>query len=95
MGSVSASDEEMSTFARSWSIDMSQNGFRHSSASWSENIVWYSDQNMSPQQAAAQFHDMWINSPGHYRNMTNPDWTIAGVGLIRDESGWWGTHVFR
>ncbi|MGH1492996.1 MAG: CAP domain-containing protein [Acidimicrobiales bacterium] len=95
LGSLTASDQEMSTFARSWSAEMSRSGFRHSSARWAENIVWHSSDRMTPQEAAAQFHDMWVNSPGHYRNMTNPNWTVAGVGLYRDSGGWWGTHVFR
>ena len=93
--SVQMSDSQMSEFAREWSLDMRQNGFRHSSARWSENIVYYSAANMTPQEAAARFHDMWVNSPGHYRNMTNPDWTVVGIGFYHDESGWWGTHVFR
>ncbi len=74
---------------------MSQNGFRHSSARWAENIVWYSAKSMTPEEAAARFHRMWVNSSGHYRNMTNPNWTVVGLGLYRDEGGWWGTHVFR
>lgn len=88
-------DAEMSTFARSWSKEMRETGFRHSTARWSENIVWYSADQMTPAEAAAQFHDMWVNSPGHYRNMTTPGWTIVGIGFYHDESGWWGTHVFR
>lgn len=95
LGALAASDQEMSSFARSWSAEMSRTGFRHSSAGWAENIVWHSSNRMTPQEAAARFHDMWVNSPGHYRNMTNPNWTVAGVGLYRDAGGWWGTHVFR
>jgi len=93
---VSPSDQEMHAFARAWSLEMRNTGFRHSDPPrWYENIVWYSDENMTPKQAAAQFHDMWVNSSGHYRNMTNPDWSIVGVGMWHDETGWWGVHVFR
>ncbi len=93
---VSPSDREMHTFARAWSLEMRTTGFRHSDpARWYENIVWYSDDAMTPSEAAAQFHDMWVNSPGHYRNMTNPAWSIAGIGMWHDETGWWGVHVFR
>ncbi len=93
---VSPSDQEMHAFARAWSLEMRNTGFRHSDPPrWFENIVWYSDETMSPSQAAAQFHDMWINSPGHYDNMTNPEWSVVGVGMWRDETGWWGVHVFR
>lgn len=93
---VAPSDPEMQSFARAWALEMRRTGFRHSSpAVWFENIVWYSDETMTPAEAAARFHDMWVNSPGHYRNMTNPDWSVVGVGLWHDETGWWGVHVFR
>ncbi len=93
---VNATDEEMHRFAREWSLEMRNTGFRHSNPPrWFENIVWYSDETMTPAEAAAQFHDMWVNSPGHYDNMTNPDWSVVGVGMWHDETGWWGVHVFR
>ncbi|MCP3989479.1 MAG: CAP domain-containing protein [Actinomycetia bacterium] len=95
LGKVASVDAEMSSFARSWSREMRESGFRHSSAQWSENIVWWSDENMTPEEAAAKFHEMWVNSSGHYANMTKPKWTVVGIGFHHDESGWWGTHVFR
>ena len=92
---VAADDAEMHAFARQWALEMRTNGFRHSSARWYENIVWYSDETMTPAEAAAQFHRMWVDSPGHYANMTNPDWSVVGIGMWHDETGWWGVHVFR
>jgi len=88
-------DAQMSVFALDWSQEMSASGFRHSSGPWAENIVWYSNDGLTPQQAAASFHDSWVNSPGHYANMTNSRWDFVGIGLYRDGDGWWGTHVFR
>ncbi len=89
-------DDEMHAFARAWSREMRETGFRHSDPPrWFENIVWYSDRTMTPTQAAGQFHQMWVDSPGHYRNMTNPEWSVVGVGMWHDETGWWGVHVFR
>ncbi len=85
----------MSNFALSWSQTMSTSGFRHSSGPYAENIVWYSNDGLTPEQAAASFHQSWVDSPGHYANMTNTRWTSVGIGLHRDEGGWWGTHVFR
>ncbi len=90
-----ASDATMAAFAQDWSLTMRQAGFRHSGGPYGENIVWYSDDSMTAEQAAERFHESWINSPGHYANMTSPQWTLVGVGLYHDESGWWGTHVFR
>ncbi len=93
---VTPSDREMQRFARGWALEMRNTGFRHSSPPvWFENIVWWSDETMTPAEAAAKFHQMWVDSPGHYQNMTNPDWSIVGIGMYHDETGWWGVHVFR
>ncbi len=87
-------DPNMSAQAMGWSQEMSRSGFRHSSLGYAENIAWHSQSAMSPTQAATTLHDMWVNSPGHFRNMTDPRWTRVGIGLHLDGSGWWGTHVF-
>jgi uncharacterized protein YkwD len=85
----------MNDYARDWSRTMSEGGFfAHSGGPYGENIVWWSDGNLSPQEAALQFHQMWVDSPAHYANMINPAYTTVGVGLWRDENGWHGTHVF-
>ncbi len=40
-------------------------------------------------------HDLWINSPGHYNNMTRANYELIGVGFWRSDSGGWhATHVF-
>ena len=69
--------------------------FEHSSGPYAENIAWHSNGNMSPQAAAQHFNQAWVNSSGHYANMTNSRWTHVGIGLVPHESGWWATHVFR
>jgi uncharacterized protein YkwD len=85
----------MNDFARDWSRTMSEGGFfAHSGGPYAENIVWHSNENLTPQQAAQRFHDMWVTSAGHYQNMTHAGYTKVGVGLWRDENGWHGTHVF-
>ena len=85
----------MDDFARDWSRTMSEGGFfAHSGGPYGENIVWWSNEDISPEQAAQKFHEMWFNSPGHYQNMTLAGYTKVGVGLWRDENGWHGTHVF-
>ena len=97
---------DISQYARDWSEEMSRTGFRHSpSASLleflgdgrtliGENIVFYSDTSLSATQAAAFFHEQWTESPGHYDNMINGEFTEVGIGLYRAANGWWGTHVF-
>ena len=85
----------MDDFARDWSRTMSEGGFfAHSGGPYGENIAWWSNENLSPEEAAQRFHDMWVGSPGHYWNMTLAGYTEVGVGLWRDENGWHCTHVF-
>lgn len=88
-------DPAMSTFATNWSTEMISSGFRHSTGPYGENIAWHSNGNMTPQQAAQHFNQAWVDSPGHYANMTNERYTHVGIGLVPHESGWWATHVFR
>jgi uncharacterized protein YkwD len=86
---------EMDRYARDWSRTMSEGGFfAHSGGPYGENIVWWSNENLSPEEAAQRFHEMWVDSAGHYRNMTLAGYTKVGIGLWRDENGWHGTHVF-
>lgn len=97
---------DLSASARKWAEEMRRSGFRHSPnsslnallggkrTSLGENIVFWSDGNATPDAIAARFNEMWVNSPGHYRNMTNAAWTEVGVGFYRDASGWWGVHQF-
>ena len=87
-------DPGMSTQALAWSQEMSRSGFRHSGTGYAENIAWHSLSSMSPETAATTLHDMWVDSPGHYRNMLDPRWTRVGIGLHVDGTGWYGTHMF-
>ncbi len=87
-------DPDLAEIALGWSTEMSRTGFRHSGGPYGENIAWTSDAGLSPDAAAALFNDMWVRSPGHYANMTNPRYTRIGIGLYRTPSGWWATHVF-
>ncbi|MFG3351802.1 CAP domain-containing protein [Streptomyces sp. NPDC048001] len=97
---------DLSEFARGWARHMSTSGFGHSDSSdtdhlltggrtWiGENIVWWSDESMTAQEAAEKFQSMWRHSPGHYKGQTSTSFTEVGVGIYRDGSGWWGVHNF-
>ena len=94
LGSL-ARDAEMDRFAREWSQEMaSTQDFKHSDGPYGENIAYIGNTRMSAEDAAARFHDMWVNSPGHFRNMTNARYTKIGVGIVLGSDGWYGTHVF-
>ena len=82
--------------ARTWSQTMDLSGdFVHSSLGYGENIAWWSAGYATPEKAAEVLHDLWVNSPGHFANMTNENYTSMGVGFWRSDSGGWhATHVF-
>lgn len=86
---------EMDAFARDWSRQMHDGDFfEHSSGPYGENIAWWSASGATPEQAAQRLHDLWVDSPGHYANMTNRSYTSVGVGFWQGPGGWYATHVF-
>ncbi len=86
----------MDSFARTWSATMDSSGdFEHSGGPYAENIAWWSAGSASPEAAAAKLHELWVNSPGHYNNMTRSGYDEVGVGFWLSEDGWHATHVFR
>lgn len=88
-------DPTMDAFARDWSRQMAETGeFGHSTGPYGENIVFTSNTNLTADEVAAQFHQLWIDSPDHYGNMKNPRYAKTGIGLYLTERGWYGTHVF-
>ncbi len=88
-------DPTMTTFARNWSVTMSQSGFRHSGGPYAENIGWSSAASLSPEAAALGLHNAFVASPPHFANMTNPAWTTVGVGVHNDGAAWYITLEFR
>ncbi len=86
---------EMDAFARDWSRQMAESGtLQHSNGPYGENIAYTTNTALTAEEAAAVFHQLWIDSPGHYRNMTNETYLTSGIGLYKTENGWYGTHVF-
>ena len=89
-------DPAMDAFARNWSATMAAaNDFSHSSGPFGENIAWWSRASATPAEAAQRLHDLWVNSPGHYANMTRASYNEVGIGFWQSADGWYATHVFR
>lgn len=58
-----------------------------------ENVAYGSA--YDPTTVAAGMNEQWTNSPGHYENMVNPDYTHIGVGFASDSrGGMYGTERF-
>jgi uncharacterized protein YkwD len=87
-------DATMTAFARNWSATMAQSGFRHSTGPYAENIGWLQGVT-APHDAARAIHNGFVNSPPHYANMTNPNWTAVGVGMHQVGTTWYLTLEFR
>jgi hypothetical protein len=52
-----------------------------------ENVGYNSDFN--------DLHPAWMNSPPHRENILHPDYTLAGIGVVKADDGiWWATTDF-
>ncbi len=86
----------LNSYARDWTFYMSDtNTFEHSDIGsllgpWStvgENIAYG--------WGVTSMHNALVASPGHYANLTSPNFTHVGVGVWVEEGGKiWTTHVF-
>ena len=57
----------------------------------SENVAWRT----SGGDTGALIFEQWRNSPGHYKNMTDPDVNSIGIGFAQTSDGrWYATQNF-
>ena len=57
----------------------------------SENVAWRT----SGGDTGALIFDQWLNSPGHYKNMTDPNVNSIGIGFAQTSDGrWYATQNF-
>lgn len=57
----------------------------------SENVAWRT----AGGDTGALIFDQWLNSPGHYKNMTDPDVNSIGIGFAQTSDGrWYATQNF-
>lgn len=60
-----------------------------------ENVASLGDLKLNDnREIANRFFEAWKNSPGHYANMVNPNFTRMGFGLKRGTNGIYGAQVF-
>lgn len=96
---------EVAAVARRWSQTMAAEGnlvhnprfseqYPDGSESGGENISWQSRFTTLSEAVQSAF-DGLVASPGHYANMTNPQFTHLGVGIAVDQGGgFWVTQNF-
>lgn len=78
--------------AKNWSNTMAQsNRLYHSGQNVAENVL-RSDR----PQGALHIFERWRNSPGHNKNMLNPQYKTIGVGVVYDAKGntWATTQLY-
>lgn len=73
---------DMSAIADSRCLTMVVNGVMSHDGNQTAEII---AQNYN---SAASVVEGWANSSGHYAAMTNPNYTVCGVGCAFEESGW-------
>ena len=57
----------------------------------SENVAWRT----AGGDTGALIFEQWLNSPGHYKNMTDPDVNSIGIGFAQTSDGrWYATQNF-
>mgnify|MGYP000964448167 CR=1 FL=1 len=57
----------------------------------SENVAWRT----AGGDTGAQIFNQWLNSPGHYKNMTDPNVNSIGIGFAQTSNGrWYATQNF-
>jgi uncharacterized protein YkwD len=90
-------DPELSTIARAWSVQMADSGnLSHNGSLRTQLSGWAKlGENVGYGGGATQVFNALVASPGHLRNMSDPEFTRIGVGTVTDRTGLvWTTHVF-
>ena len=94
--------QELDTVAQDWSEQQAAaNNMSHRPdftsaypAGWttgSENVAWRT----AGGDTGALIFDQWLNSPGHYKNMTDPNVNSIGIGFAQTSDGrWYATQNF-
>ena len=94
--------QELDTVAQDWSEQQAAaNNMSHRPdftsaypAGWttgSENVAWRT----AGGDTGALIFDQWLNYPGHYKNMTDPNVNSIGIGFAQTSDGrWYATQNF-
>ncbi|BDA65676.1 CAP domain-containing protein [Actinomyces capricornis] len=96
---------ELDNVAQGWTEQMAAGGFLEHNPSFSESYPkgWSgASENIAttggPSSTAdlgTMMFELWLNSPGHYKNMVDPNANAIGIGFAQDSKGsWYATQNF-
>ena len=81
--------EKLMTVARGWSgVQARQRRMYHSNNGFGENVAY-------GQRDPAEVMHAWMNSPGHRKNILNPNYSEIGVGAVANGRSIYWTQVFH
>lgn len=95
-----STNADLTGIASGWSQQMAaNNAASHSptfieqtqatgSTNMAENVSYDVTSGNSVQETAQYFYNFWMNSPGHYANIMNPDFNAIGFSLAESDSGY-------
>ena len=93
-----AVDPQLSSIARAWSGHMADRGeISHNGALGSQVTPSWSKlgENVGMGMATLEIFNALVASAPHLRNMSDPDFSMIGIGTVTDARGrLWTTHVF-
>jgi uncharacterized protein YkwD len=64
-------------------------------SSYSGENVAMTSQRGSSKTIANSFHKMWMKSPGHRRNILDPNFKLIGIGIKKGRRGYFATELFN
>ncbi|MDO5617231.1 CAP domain-containing protein [Kocuria sp.] len=95
-----STNADLTAIAAGWSQQMAaSNSASHSptfieqtqatgSTNMAENVAYDVTSGKSVQETAQYFYNFWMNSPGHYANIMNPDLNAIGFSLAESSNGY-------
>jgi uncharacterized protein YkwD len=96
LGSLSVADD-MTSVARSHSRVMANGTDLHHNPDLGRDVSGWKKvgENVGRGPSVDAIHAALMASPGHERNIVDPEWTQLGMGVVVEEGRIWVTQVFR
>ena len=92
-----ATKGDLTTVARRHSTIMADANHLHHNPTLGSSVTGWQKvgENVGRGPSVGALHDAFMASPGHRRNILDPDWTEVGVGVVVRDGTIWVTVVFR